>query len=48
MKSMYEIIENPRRKDGIYDEFKAKYGKTTYRSYLLNEINVFGFNEVAV
>ena len=34
--------------DGIYDKLDDEYERTTYQSFLSNEINVFGFSEVPV
>jgi len=34
------------RDEGIYQNLKDKYEKTTYLSFLTNEKNVFGFSEV--
>ena len=34
--------------DGIYEELDNKYERTTYLSFLTNELNVFGISEVAV
>ena len=37
------------RETGIYQDLDDEYnGKTTYRSYLLNELHSFGFSEVQV
>lgn len=34
------------REEGIYAKLKEQYGHTMHLSFLTNELNVFGFNEV--
>jgi len=36
------------REDGIYRKLDDEYERTTYLSFLTNELNVFGISEVAV
>ena len=34
------------REDGIYRKLDEEYERTTYLSFLTNELNVFGISEV--